>query len=113
MTPRAVLRELSARGVRVVVRADRLSLRGPEDVLTAELTEHLRQHKTEILEEARRRPTCGECGAMIEEPTAWWCGDPVHADCGERAWRREWRGEVFPADVPAASLFQLPKENQR
>ena len=65
MTAVALLRELDARGIRVVVQGDKVSLRGPGDVLTAELTEHLRQHKPEILEAARRCPTCGECGAVI------------------------------------------------
>ena len=99
----AALRELSARGVRVLVAGDRLRLRGPDHVLTAELTESLRRHKTEILEVARRCPTCCECGAAIDpdEPEAWWGTSRVHLSCGKAAWRREWRGEL--ADAPAAA----------
>ena len=114
MTALELLRELETRGIRVVVRGDRLSLRGPESLLTQELTEHLRKHKPAILEAARRCPTCAECGAAIVEPVAtWWGGSAAHYACGEAAWAREWRGEVLPADTPAARLFQLPKENQR
>jgi hypothetical protein len=111
MNPRAALRELSARGIRVRVTGDRLRLRGPEDVLTAELTESLRRHKTEILEAARRCPTCGECGALIgpDEPECWWGVDRVHLDCGKAAWRREWKGEVLPADAPTG----FPAEEDR
>ena len=65
MTTQGLLRELDARGIRVVLQGDRVSLRGPGDVLTAELTEHLRQHKPEILEAARRCPKCAECDAVI------------------------------------------------
>jgi tubulysin polyketide synthase-like protein len=102
VTAVALLRDLSARGIRVVVRGDRLSLRGPGDVLTAELTQHLRQHKTEILEAARRCPTCCECGAVIgpADPECWWGLDRVHLDCGKRASAREWQGEVLPTDAP-------------
>lgn len=103
MNPRAALRELAARGIRVVVTGDRLSLRGPEDVLTAELTEHLRQHKAEILEAARRCPKCSECGGVIgpDEPETWWGLDRVHYACGQAAWRREWKGAALPADASA------------
>jgi hypothetical protein len=87
------LRDLAQRGIRVLVRGDRLSLRGPEDVLTPDLTEHLKQHKPQILEAVRQRPTCCECGAAILELPAWWGGDPVHLHCGRRAWAREWKGE--------------------
>ena len=106
MNPRAALRELSARGIRVVVIGDRLRLRGPDHVLTAELTEHLRQHKTQILEAARRCPTCCECGAAIgpDEPECWWGVARVHIDCGRCAWAREWRGETLPADTPCAMV---------
>ena len=88
----------------MVVRGDRLSIRGPEDVLTADVTERLRQHKTEILEAAGRCPICIECGAAIAEPvTTWWGSSPVHYACGEAAWAREWRGETLPADAAAAT----------
>jgi hypothetical protein len=100
MNPRAALRELSARGIRVVVIGDRLRLRGPEDVLTSDLTESLRQHKAEILEAARLCPTCPECGAAIgpDDAECWWGLDGVHRSCGEAAWRRE----VSAAGVSAA-----------
>lgn len=103
MNPRAALRELSARGIQVWVTGDRLRLRGPDHALTAEFTEHLRQHKTEILEVARRCPTCAECGAVIspDEPKAWWGVDRVHVDCGKAAWGREWRGDAAPASAKA------------
>jgi hypothetical protein len=103
MTAHALLRELSARGIRVSVLGDSVSLRGPGGALTAQLTEHLRQHKGEIVEAARRCPTCSECGAAIVEPSAWWGGEPVHVECGNAAWRCEWKGEVLAADAPGAS----------
>lgn len=97
MTTQGLLRELDARGIRVVLQGERVSLRGPGDVLTAELTEHLRQHKPEILEAARRCPKCAECGAVIcpSEPECWWGLDRVHLACGKAAWQRE----VMPADA--------------
>ena len=98
MNAQSLLCGLSARGVRVLVRGERLSLRGPEDVLTTDVTQRLRQHRPAILEAARGCPKCIECGAAIFEPTAWWDGKPVHRDCGEAAWRREWQGEVLPAE---------------
>ena len=104
MTAFELLREIEARGIRVLVRGDRLSLRGPESLLTQELTERLRQNKPAILEASRRCPTCVECGAAIFEPTAWWGGDPVHLDCGRRAWEREWKGEALPADTRCAMV---------
>ena len=106
MNPRAALRELSARGIRVVVIGDRLRLRGPEDVLTSDLTESLRQHKAEILEAARLCPTCPECGAAIgpDEPECWWGVARVHIECGRCAWAREWRRETLPADTPCAMV---------
>jgi hypothetical protein len=102
MTAVELLRELSRRGIRVVVRGDRVLLRGSEMLLTQDLTERVRQHKPQILEAVRHRPTCCECGAAILEPPAWWGGDPVHLDCGRRAWEREWKGEALPADTPCA-----------
>jgi hypothetical protein len=104
MNRRAALQELSALGIRVVATGDRLSLRGPDHVLTAELTERLRQRKREILEAARHCPTCCKCGAAIgpADPECWWGVDRVHLDCGKRASAREWQGEVLPADAPAA-----------
>jgi hypothetical protein len=88
-----LLRELDARGIRVVARGDRISLRGPETLLTQDVTERLRQHKAAIIAAARRCPTCVECGAAIgpDEPEAWWGLDRVHLDCGKTAWAREWR----------------------
>ena len=104
MTAFELLREIEARGIRVLVRGDRISLRGAERLLTQELTEHLRQQKPAILEASRRCPTCVECGAAIFEPTAWWGGEPVHRDCGEAAWQREWQGETLTADAPYAMV---------
>ena len=105
MTAVALLRELQTRGIRVVARGDRLSLRGPESLLTEELTERLRQRKAEIIAAAPQCETCTECGALIVEPvTAWWGGEPVHRDCGEAAWRREWQGETPAADAPYAMV---------
>jgi hypothetical protein len=104
MRAHSLLRELSARGVRVLVRGERLSLRGPEDVLTTDFTQRLRQHRPAILEAARHCPKCIECGAAIFEPTAWWGGEPVHRDCGEAAWRRGWQGETLAADAPYAMV---------
>jgi hypothetical protein len=43
MTAFELLHEIERRGIRIVVRGDRLSLRGPETFLTQELTERLRQ----------------------------------------------------------------------
>jgi hypothetical protein len=103
MNPRAALRELAARGIRVVLQGDgRVSLRGPGSALTAELTERLRQHKREILEAARKFPTCSECGAVIfpDEPETWWGLDRVHLDCGKAAWRRVWEGDADAAGPP-------------
>jgi hypothetical protein len=79
-------------------------LRGPGEVLTAELADYLRQHKAEILEAARRCPNCTECGAVIApgEPECWWGRDRVHGDCGRRAWAREWKGKAPPADTLGA-----------
>lgn len=104
MTAFELLSEFSARGVRIVVRGDRLSLRGPENVLTQSLTHRLRERKPEILEAARCCPTCCDCGAVIgpDEPETWWGLDRVHLDCGEAAWRRVWRGESLPADAEVA-----------
>ena len=104
MTAVALLRELDARGIRIVVQGNRVSLRGPSEVLTAELTEHLRQHKPEILEAARRCPTCSECGAAIgpDELECWWGLDRVHFSCGKAAWAREWKGDALPADAVTA-----------
>jgi hypothetical protein len=104
MTAVELLRELETRGVRVVVRGDRLSLRGPATQLTQELTERLRQYKPQILEAVRHRPTCCECGAAIgpDEPECWWGVARAHFDCGRRAWARQWKGEALPADTPWA-----------
>jgi hypothetical protein len=103
MNRRAVLQELWALGIRVVATGDRLCLRGPDHVLTAELTEHLRQLKPEILEAVRHSPKCCECGAAIgpADPECWWGLDRVHLDCGKRASARERQGEVLPTDAPA------------
>lgn len=39
-------------------------------------------------------PVCCECGAAIIEPAKmWWGGEPCHRECGEAAWRREWKGQ--------------------
>src|SRR5512132_1204312 len=72
MTAVELLRELSGRGVRVRVTGDRLRLRGPQNVLTQNLTERLREHKQAILEVIRSQPACGDCGAAILEQPAWW-----------------------------------------
>jgi hypothetical protein len=38
------------------------------------------------------RSACCECGTAIAGTVnAWWGGQPCHRDCGEAAWRREWR----------------------
>ena len=102
MNRRAVLQELSALGIRAVATGDRLRLRGPDHVLTAALTEHLRQLKPEILAAVRHCPTCCECGATIgpADTECWWGLDRVHLDCGKRASAREWQGEVLPTDAP-------------
>jgi hypothetical protein len=103
MNPRAALRELAARGIRVVLQGDgRVSLRAPESALTAEFIERLRQHKREIFEAARNFPKCPECGAAIfpDEPETWWGLDRVHLDCGKAAWRREWHGDAGAAGPP-------------
>jgi hypothetical protein len=93
MSANALLRELSERGIQVVVRGDRVTLRGPEGALNQELTERMRQHKPAILGAARRCSTCRECGAVItpDEPATWWGPDRVHLACGKAAWDREWR----------------------
>jgi hypothetical protein len=100
VTAVALLRELSARGIRVVVQGDRVSLRGPGNVLKAELTDRLRQHKSEILEAVRHCPICIECGAAIspDEPETWWGASRVHLACGKAAWAREWKRETPPAE---------------
>jgi hypothetical protein len=90
VTALELLRELETRGIRVVVRGDRLSLRGPESLLRQEVTDRLREHKPAIIEAVRHQPACCECGAVIVEPTAWWGGEPCHRDCGDAASRREW-----------------------
>jgi TubC N-terminal docking domain len=106
MTALELLRELERRGIRVVVRGDRLSLRGLETMLTQELTERLRQDKPAIVEAARRCPSCLECGAAIvpAEPECWWGLDRVHVACGKAAWAREWQGDavLLNIDQPAA-----------
>jgi tubulysin polyketide synthase-like protein len=106
MTAVELLRELSARGIRVIVCGNRLSLRGPETCLTRELTERLRQYKPQILEAAGRCPKCSECGAVIApgEPECWWGRDRVHGDCGKRAWAREWSGKAAAGDTPCAMV---------
>lgn len=79
-------------------------MRGPGEVLTAELTNFLRQHKPALVEAARHCPACVECGAAIgpDDPECWWGVARVHGDCGRRAWARQWKGEALPADTPCA-----------
>jgi hypothetical protein len=97
MNPAALVRDLTARGVRFAVNGDRLRVSDPGEVVTPELVEELRAVKPEVMALVSRRPACVECGRIIaEEPTSWWGGDPVHPDCGERAWRRAW--QAVPAE---------------
>ena len=44
---------------------------------------------------------CVECGDAIgsSELECWWGLDRVHVACGKAAWRREWKGEVLPAEA--------------
>jgi TubC N-terminal docking domain len=109
LTTLEMLRELEARGIRLVVRGDLLSLRGPENLLRQELTERLREHKPAILEAIRHQPACCECGALLLEPSTWWGGEPCHRDCGEAAWRREWLDLAL--DSVCAPLIELSQKH--
>jgi hypothetical protein len=103
MSPHAALRELAARGIRVVLQGDKVTLRATAGGgLTPELVERLRGKKAEIFEAARNFPKCPECGAAIfpDEPETWWGLDRVHLDCGKAAWRREWHGDAGAAGPP-------------
>ena len=101
MNPLALLTDLAAKGVSILADGEQLTIEGPTASLTDEVVESLRALKPAVLSTLRHRPRCCECRRpIIEDPCAWWGGEPVHRQCGERAWRREWqasaatRGEV-------------------
>jgi hypothetical protein len=100
MTARSIVRQIATAGGRVWLNGDalRVAANGP---LPNAIVEQLRRDKPAVVEALRLLPVCCECGAKILEPViAWWGGRPVHLDCGERAWRREWKGAALPADTP-------------
>jgi hypothetical protein len=69
------------------------------------LTEASVPQTPEVAKKEKKVPAtrCVECGHQIgpDEPETWWGLDRVHRDCGERAWRREWRGAALPAPALA------------
>lgn len=85
--------EATTAGVRFVPgEAIRLRTRA---TLPAELLARLRAAEAEVEAAVRALPACAECEAAIVGPGAAWYGAAaVHADCGERAWRRDWRDEA-------------------
>lgn len=99
-TPVAIVRSVYALGGSLSLGADdRLKVKVPAPC-PSELLEQLRTCKPEILTLLRHRPKCCECGGLIVEPeVACWGGRPVHLDCGERAWRREWQAKAPGRDV--------------
>lgn len=70
------------------------------------LTEGSVLEAARVAKKAKEVPTlsCVECGDAIgsAEPECWWGLDRVHLACGKRAWAREWKGEVLPADAVTA-----------
>jgi hypothetical protein len=102
VTAPAVLRELAERGVRVSAAGDRLRLSGPEDAVTDDLVQRVRQHKRAIVEALHELPLCSECAAPIppNERETWWGVHRVHHACGLTAWRREWQGKLPATDEP-------------
>jgi hypothetical protein len=102
MNALALLSDLAAKGVLIAADGERITLDAPKGVLTPDLTERLRAGKPAILRALRHRPACCECHRpIIEEPCAWWGGQPVHRQCGERAWRREWQASATRGEVAA------------
>lgn len=98
---RALVQQIAVAGGRVWLNGKhvRITATGP---LPNVIVEGLRRDKAAVVEVLRLLPACVECGAKILDcVAAWWGGQPVHVDCGERAWRREWRGEVLPAAASA------------
>jgi hypothetical protein len=103
MNPLALLTDLAAKGVSVLADGEHLSVEGPTAFLTDAVVERLRALKPAVLSTLRRRPACCECRRpIIEDPCAWWGGQPVHLSCGERAWQREWQGSAATRGEVAA-----------
>jgi hypothetical protein len=101
MTPRCLVRQIADAGGRVWLNGEAVRVAANRP-LPNTIVEQLRRDKPELVEVLRLMPVCCECAAKIIEPLcAWWGGRPVHLDCGERAWRREWKGRALPADAPA------------
>jgi hypothetical protein len=101
MTARSLVRQIADAGGRVWLNGEavRIAANGP---LPNAIVEQLRRDKREVVEMLRLLPVCCECGAKIIDPViTWWGGRPVHLDCEERAWRREWQGAALPADAAA------------
>jgi hypothetical protein len=98
---RVLVQQIAVAGGHIWLKGEhvRITAAGP---LPNGIVEGLRKHKAAVVEVLRLLPACCECGAKIPDcVTAWWGGQPVHVDCGEAAWRREWKGEVPPADASA------------
>ena len=94
--------ELVAAGCQVAVAGERLIVR-PAAKVPADLIEPIRASKPALVAYLRSRPVCAECRQPIIEPVrSWYGGDPVHRDCGERAWRRDWQAKAPHAQEVAA-----------
>jgi hypothetical protein len=92
MTLRSLVRQIADAGGRLWLNGESVRVAANRPLSNA-IVERLRREKPEVVEVLRLMPVCCECGAKILEPvSAWWGGRPVHLDCGERAWHREWRG---------------------
>lgn len=97
----ALVEEVAAQGGRLWIDGDAIEVAASAP-LSADLIEQLRLHKPHILALSRQCVCCFECGQpILERVAAWWGGEPVHRECGERAWERKCKALLAGKRVPA------------
>ncbi len=109
MTAPEIIQSLTDRGVILSADADQLLIEDPDDALTDDLLDALRQHKSELLEFLAAEPSevCPICHCELQERRGkqfrhLWCPTPGHFDAwrampghklGETPLFNEWRGK--------------------